>query len=117
MSCAAAVGIPQLNDFHDRVIIHTFLAARVCVFWSSCFSRRAGTLKRGVIGDAIEGRAGRPTFDWTPRLVEELAVYAVLGGGDPHRLVRVHNQPCAPSGQQWGCAASPAPRAPIFCAT
>ena len=72
IGCAATVGFPQLNDFHVRVLMHTFLAARVCVFCSSCFSRRAGTLKRGVVGDTTEGRAGRSTFDSTLRLVAEL---------------------------------------------
>ena len=95
IGCSAAAGLPQLNDLHVRVLMHTFLAARVCVFCSSCVSRRASTLKSGVIGETTESRVGRPTFDWTPRLVEELAVYSVLCGGGPHRLVRVQNQPCA----------------------
>ena len=86
IGCSAAVGLPQLNDLHVRVLIYAFFAARGRVSCSSCFSRRAGTLKHSVIGDTTGGRAGRPTFDSTLPLVAELRwlVNAVLSGGDPN---------------------------------
>ncbi len=93
--CAAAVGIPQNDDLHVRILIYAFFAARGRVSCSSCFSRRAGTLKHGVIGDTTGGRAGRPTFDSTLRLVAELhwPVHAMLSGGDPHCFVCLPDQP------------------------
>ena len=54
--CAAAVGVPQDDDFHVRVLISAFFAARGYGLCSSCFSRRAGTLKHDVIGDTTGGR-------------------------------------------------------------
>ena len=90
--CAAAVGVPQDDDFHVRVLSYAFFAARGYGLCSSCFSRRAGTLNHGVSGDiTIEGRAGRQALDRTLRLVAELhwPVHAVLSGSDPHCFVRV----------------------------
>ena len=96
--CAAAVGVPQNDDLHVRVLVYVFFAARGRVSCSSCSSKRAGTLKHGVIGDTTtEGRAGRQALDRTLRLVAELhwPVHAVMSGSDPHCFVRVQDQPGA----------------------
>ena len=85
--CTAAVGVPQDDDLHVRVLVYVFFAARGCVSCSSCSS------KRGVIcGTATEGRSGRQ--DRTLRLVAKMhwSVHAV-SGSDPHCFVRVQDQP------------------------